>query len=84
MSSKIVEGTTLKSLNKSSYKSFRDYLKRIVPELKYNSLSDKDFNQKLQITKSGKLTYGGLLFLGKNEEIQDRFPDFRIDYLEIP
>jgi len=84
MSGKIVEGTTLKSLNKSSYKRFRDYLKRIVPELKYNSLSDRDFNQKLQITKGGKLTYGGLLFLGKNEEIQDRFPDFRIDYLEIP
>ena len=84
MSNKVVAGTTLKSLNKNSYKNFRDYLKRIVPELKYNSLSDKDFNQKLQIAKGGKLTYGGLLFLGKNEDIQDKFPDFRIDYLEIP
>jgi len=27
---------------------------------------------------------GGWIVLGKNEEIQDRFPDFRIDYLEIP
>jgi ATP-dependent DNA helicase RecG len=30
------------------------------------------------------LTYGGLLFLGKNEVINYHLSDFRIDYLEIP
>jgi predicted HTH transcriptional regulator len=46
-------------------------------------LNDETFNRKLQLSKDSKLTYGGLLFLGKNEIIQDCFPDFRIDYLEI-
>ena len=84
MSGKAAPDTSIKSLNRRSFKSFREYLKRIFPELKYNSLADRDFCQKLQITKGEKLTYGGLLFLGKNEDIQDKFPDFRIDYLEIP
>ena len=84
MSGKAASGTSVKSLNRKSFRNFREYLKRTFPELKYNLLTDKDFCQKLQITKGEKLTYGGLLFLGKNEDIQDKFPDFRIDYLEIP
>ncbi|MDR0646753.1 MAG: putative DNA binding domain-containing protein [Elusimicrobiota bacterium] len=84
MSAKTARGTSLKSINKESYHNFRDYLKRMVPELKYNKLDDASFNQKLQIIKNGKLTYGGLLFIGKNAAIQNHFPDFRIDYLEIP
>ncbi|KAA6324217.1 hypothetical protein EZS27_026429 [termite gut metagenome] len=84
MSAKQVEGTSVASFNKSSYMSFRDYLKRMVPDLPYNTLDNDTFNQKLQLVKDGKLTYGGLLFLGDNVEIQDRFPDFRVDYLEIP
>jgi ATP-dependent DNA helicase RecG len=77
-------GTTIESFNRDSYKNYRDYLKRMLPELHYNKLDNDTFNRKLQLVKDGKLTYGGLLFLGKNEEIQDHFPDFRIDYLEIP
>ncbi|MDR1918234.1 MAG: putative DNA binding domain-containing protein [Tannerellaceae bacterium] len=84
MSAKAVEGTSVASFSKASYRSFRDYLKRMVPELSYNTLDDDTFNQKLQLVKDGMLTYGGLLFLGDNMEIQDRFPDFRVDYLEIP
>ncbi|MDR1004590.1 MAG: putative DNA binding domain-containing protein, partial [Prevotellaceae bacterium] len=84
MSAKTVDGTTPDSLNPSSYKNFRGYLKRMMPELSYNALDDETFNRKLQIVKDGKLTYGGLLMLGRNEEIQDSFPDFRVDYLEIP
>jgi ATP-dependent DNA helicase RecG len=84
MSAKAVEGTSVASFSKASYRGFRDYLKRMVPELSYNTLDDDTFNQKLQLVKDGKLTYGGLLFLGDNVEIQDRFPDFRVDYLEIP
>ena len=84
MSGKTVEGTTVESLNKASYDRFRDYLKRMVPELHYNNLKDDEFNSKLLIVKDGKLTYGGLLFLGKNEEINYHLSDFRVDYLEIP
>jgi len=84
MSSKPVEGTSINSFNKASYKSYREYLKRMVPESSYNALDDDTFNQKLQLVKAGKLTYGGLLLLGDNIEIQNHFPDFRVDFLEIP
>jgi predicted HTH transcriptional regulator len=84
MSAKSAEGTSVKSFNKASYINFRNYLKRMTPELFYNTLDDDDFNRKLQLVKDEKLTYGGLLFLGDNVVIQDHFPDFRIDYLEIP
>jgi len=84
MSAKTVEGTTIDSLNKASYKNFRGYLRRMVPRLHYNKMDDETFNHKLQIVNHGKLTYGGLLFLGKNEEINDHFADFRVDFLEIP
>ena len=84
MSGKTVEGTTIESINKESYDRFRGYLNRMVPELHYNKLKNEEFNNKLLIVKDGKLTYGGLLFLGKNEEINYHFSDFRVDYLEIP
>jgi ATP-dependent DNA helicase RecG len=84
MSALPVEGTTVGSFNMDSYRNYRDYLKRMVPELHYNKMDDETFNRKLQLVKDNKLTYGGLLFLGNNEEIQDSFPDFRVDYLEIP
>jgi predicted HTH transcriptional regulator len=84
MSEKTVEGTSVESLNKSSYNRFREYLKWRNPDLRYNQMSDEEFNRRLKIVKDGKLTYGGLLFLGKNEEITDIFSDFRIDYFEIP
>ncbi|MDR2890576.1 MAG: putative DNA binding domain-containing protein [Alistipes sp.] len=84
MSEKPVEGTSINSFSKSSYKNFRDYLKRMVPELPYNTLEDDEFNRKLQLVRDGKLTYGGLLFLGDNTEILNHVSDFRVDYLEIP
>jgi len=84
MSEKTAEGTSFESLNKSSYNRFRDYLKWRNPDLRYNQMNDEEFNRRLKIVKDGKLTYGGLLFLGKNEEITDHFSDFRVDYLEIP
>ena len=84
MSDKPVEGTSINSLCKDSYLNFRDYLRRMNPELPYNKLDDDKFNEKLQIVRDGKLTYGSLLFLGDNVAIQHNFPDFRVDYLEIP
>ena len=84
MSEKSVEGTSANSINKASYNRFREYLKSYNPNLNYNSMENDEFNQRLKIVKDGKLTYGGLLFLGKNATITDHFSDFRVDYLEIP
>jgi ATP-dependent DNA helicase RecG len=84
MSEKTVESTSADSLNKASYKRFREYLKGFNPNLHYNSMEDDEFNQRLKIVSDGKLTYGGLLFLGTNAAITDHFSDFRVDYLEIP
>jgi ATP-dependent DNA helicase RecG len=84
MSEKTVEGTSADLLNKASYKRFREYLKGFNPNLHYNSMEDDEFNQRLKIVTDGKLTYGGLLFLGTNAAITDHFSDFRVDYLEIP
>ncbi len=84
MSARQASETTVEDLSKASYANFRDYLNRMNPDLPYNKLDDDTFKRKLQIVKDGKLTYGGLLFLGNNEAIQNHFPDFRVDYLEIP
>jgi predicted HTH transcriptional regulator len=67
MSEKTVEGTTVESLNRSSYNRFRDYLRWRNPDLRYNQMNDDEFNRRLKIVKEDKLTFGGLLFLGKNE-----------------
>ncbi|MDR1120927.1 MAG: ATP-binding protein [Dysgonamonadaceae bacterium] len=40
MSAKTAEGTSIASFSKASYKSFRDYLKQMVPELPYNALDN--------------------------------------------
>ena len=47
-------------------------------------MEDDEFNQRLKIVTDGKLTYGGLLFLGTNAAITNHFSDFRVDYLEVP
>jgi len=84
MSEKLVEGTSVNSFNTSSYKSFRTYMKQMVPESQYNTLEDDEFNQKLGLVKNGKLSYGSLMFLGDSLQIQNHISDFRIDFLEIP
>jgi ATP-dependent DNA helicase RecG len=84
MSARPVERTTLKDLNRTSLSRYRDYMVRFNPALPYNSLNEREFLEKLQITDGGHLTYGGLLFMGKNLSINKSFPDFRVDFLEIP
>jgi predicted HTH transcriptional regulator len=54
MSAKPAEGTSVESFNKDSYKNFRDYLKRMTPELPYNTLDDDEFNRKLLLIKRRK------------------------------
>ncbi len=84
MSAQPVKKTSLKDLNKTTLKRYRDYMVRFNPALPYNTLSDEDFLEKMQITEGRHLTYGGLLFMGNNVAINKIFPDFRVDLLEIP
>lgn len=84
ITSKTIENSSFYDINKTSFDSYRRYLKDINPYSKYALLNDEEFIEKLQITIAGKLTYGGLLMFGKNEIINKYISDFRIDYLEIP
>ena len=83
-SSKIIPDTSIAHLHASSLEQYRQYVRRSSPEHAYNRLSDEDFLSKLRILVDGQLTYSGLLFLGSDDAIQRHFPDFRVDYLEIP
>ena len=84
MSAKPVEKTSINDLNQTTLRRYRDYMSRFNPSLSYNTLSDNEFLEKMQITEGDHLTYGGLLFMGKNLSINKTFPDFRVDFLEIP
>ena len=84
MSAKPVEKTSIDDLNQTTLRRYRDYMTRFNPGLSYNALSDSEFLEKMQIIDGDHLTYGGLLFMGNNLAINKTFPDFRIDFLEIP
>jgi len=83
-SSKIIQDSSVKDLNNISIERYRDYLTRYNPDNRYTNLTKKEFLQKLQVVVDDKLTYSGLLFFGKHERIQRTFPNFMVDYLEIP
>lgn len=80
----VIDDYDVSKLNNHSVERYRDYMSRFNPSHSYNKLTQEELLNKLQIIEDGKLTYAGLLFLGKNEAIQRIFPDFRIDLLEIP
>jgi len=84
MSARPVKRTTIKNLNRITLARYRDYMLRSNPSSSYNNLTEEDFLRKLQITEGKHLTYGGLLFMGNNLAINQMFPDFRVDLLEIP
>jgi predicted HTH transcriptional regulator len=84
MSARPVERTTLNDINKTTLFRYRDYMSRFNPGLPYNSMTENEFITKMQIAEGEHLTYGGLLFMGKNLAINQSFPDFRVDLLEIP
>jgi len=77
-------GTSISSLNTASFERYRDYMTRFNPDVPYNRLKSDEFLHKTRIISDGHVTYSGLLFLGSEDAIADCFPDFRIDYLEIP
>lgn len=79
-----VNGTDFRDINPQSLQTFRRRIKDFNPDFRYNDLEDADFCIKTGIISHGKLTYGGLLMLGKGESVRQYFPHFWIDYIEIP
>ena len=71
-----VEGLNFTDLNIDSLMRYRNRVKSQNPQLPYNDLQDKEFCEKLGITKNGVLTYGGLLVLGKEDSIRKVFSTF--------
>ncbi|WP_439256816.1 RNA-binding domain-containing protein [Lonepinella sp. BR2271] len=84
MSAKPALRTTLDDINRTTLGRYRDYMSRFNPALPYNTMPEDEFLQRLQIVDGEHLTYGGLLFLGKNIAINRNISDFRVDLLEIP
>lgn len=82
--SKTIEHLSSAQIDPQSLQQYREYLQREDAGSPYNVLSNKDFLEKIRVVENGRLTYSGLLFLGKNDIIQREFEDFRVDYLEIP
>lgn len=79
-----VEGTGFNDLNTQSLHTYRRRIKDYNPDFRYNDLDDEQFCLRTGIISRGKLTYGGLLMLGKGEIVQKFVPHFWIDYIEIP
>ena len=81
---KTIPGSDITWLDAKSVNEYRQYIKRNNSAHPYNKFSDADFLKKVRVIVDNKITYSGLLFLGKNDKIQDVINDFRIDYFEIP
>ena len=79
-----VDGTGFADLNTQSLQTYRRRVRDFNPDFRYNDLDDEQFCIKTGIISRGRLTYGGLLMLGKGEVVQGYVPHFWIDYIEIP
>ncbi len=82
--SEVIPNSSIDDLNAHSIEVYRDYMARFNKDLAYNKLLTPELLRKANVLVDDKLTYGGLLFFGKQEKIFEHFPDFRIDLLEIP
>ena len=75
---------TIEDLNPKTIEDYKIYLGNVNPEHRYNKLSAEALLEKLQAIVDGKVTVGGLLVFGTEDNINRLLTDFRIDYLEIP
>jgi hypothetical protein len=82
--SELIPDSFVDSLSMVSIKRYMEYMGRFNPTVAYNRLSAVEFLQKVQVLVGEKVSYAGLLFFGKQDEILKHFADFRIDFLEIP
>ena len=79
-----INGTGFDDINLESLHTFRRRIQQYNEGLPYNELDDEAFCRKTGITLHGKMTYGGLLMLGKRDSIREHIGNFWIDFIEIP
>jgi ATP-dependent DNA helicase RecG len=84
MTSQVIVGSDISCLNHNSVERYRDYLSRFNPSHRYTKFTELELLKKTQVIIADRVSYAGLLFFGKEDDIQRYFPDFRIDLLEIP
>ena len=75
---------SINALDPAAVDRFRNYIRVSRPEHRYNFIGTPELLEKLGIIKDDKVTYGGLLLFGSEDEIQKMFTDFRVEYLEVP
>lgn len=79
-----VPSTSFDDINIESLHTYRRRIQQYNENLVYNDLDDNEFCKKVGITHQGKMTYGGLLMLGKRDSIREHIGNFWIDFIEIP
>jgi ATP-dependent DNA helicase RecG len=70
-------------LDKETINQYRNFFIQVNPTHRYNTLKDKEFLEKLGVIKDNKVTFGGLLIFGKEDDLNDLISNYRIEYLEI-
>lgn len=83
-SEQVIEGTSVEDLNAGSLETYRNHIRGFNPSFPYKDLPDRQFCDKVGISKDGQLTIGGILMLGNRDTVQRYANNFWIDYLEIP
>ena len=79
-----INDTSFNDINHESLQTFRRRIQQYNEALPYNQLGDEEFCRKIGVTLHGKMTYGGLLMLGKRDSIREHIGNFWIDFIEIP
>lgn len=82
----LAPGTSSADLKEKSIREYKSYMSNFNPEVSYNRMEPGEMLVKLRILdkETGQCTFGGLLFFGKRDSIEQFFADFRIDLLEVP
>jgi len=80
---KELTGLTYDNLDKDAVAQYRNFFIQVNPAHRYNTLKDLDFLEKMGVIKDNKVTFGGLLIFGKEDDLQDLISNYRIEYLEI-
>ena len=70
-------------MDQETIKQYRNFFVQVNPTHRYNTLTDKEFLEKLGIIKDSKITFAGLLLFGKEDSLTEVISNYRIEYLEI-
>lgn len=73
----------LEDLDNQTIKKYRGFFFTVNPTHRYNSLTDKEFLEKLGILKENKITFAGLLLFGTEDNLAEAISNYRLEYLEI-